>query len=319
MNSYLQSVDIFKVISDSRKPLIIVAIIAAIASAVFSGPAFIKPMFKSEAIVYPSNLTKYSDESPTEQMIQLLQSSDIRDSIIKTFGLYQHYNIDSVKNKTHRTEIFKMYDQNVSISKTEYESVDIVVYDTDPRYASNIIDSMMYFLNKKARSLQREKSQEVLVMAKHRMDVKKMEMDSMENLIQDYRNKYGLLEYKTQAQEYARAYGRALLSGSPRAISETRNMLITLGEKGGEFSSLMEHLWRIRGNYNDLKQDYENSINDVTKILTYANVINYPVPADKKSYPIRWLIVVISVFSALFLAFLVLLFIDSQKLKASIH
>ncbi len=319
MNSYLQSADIFKTISESRKPLIIVGIIAAIVAAVFSGPAFIKPRYKSECVLYPSNLSKYSDESSTEQMIQLLAATDIRDSVIKAFNLYSHYEIDSVKNKTHYTEIIKMYDQNVSVSKTEYESVNIVVYDTDPVYASNMIDSMLSYLNKKARLLQREKSYEVLTMAQRRMQVKKAEMDSMEALIQEYRIKFGLLEYKTQVMEYARAYGRALQSGSPRAISETRQMLMTLGDKGGEFNSLMEHLWRIRGTYNDLKQDYENSINDVTKVLTYVNVITHPIPADKKSYPIRWLIVVISVSSSLFMAFLVLLFLDSQKMKAPIH
>jgi uncharacterized protein involved in exopolysaccharide biosynthesis len=319
MNSYLQSADIFKVISDSRKPLIIVAVIAGIAAAVFSGPAFINPRFKSESVLYPSNLTKYSDESPTEQMIQLLQSSDIRDSVIKAFNLYQHYDIDSLKNKTHRTEIFKMYDQNVSINKTEYESVDIVVYDTDPAYAAGIIDSMLSFLNKKARSLQREKSYEVLVMSRGRLAEKKLEMDSIEALIQTYREKYGLLEYKTQTKEYAKAYLKAVQSGSPRALAESRQMLTALGEKGGEFSALSEHLWRVRGAYNDLKLEYETYLNDVTKVLTYANIVTYPVPADKKSYPIRWLIVVIAVATTVFLSFLVLLFIDSQKVKASIH
>ncbi|CAN5402866.1 hypothetical protein BH11BAC1_BH11BAC1_08930 [soil metagenome] len=319
MNSYLQSADIFKVVSDSRKPLLIVGIIAAIASGIFSGPAFIKPRYKSESVLYPSNLSKYSDESSTEQLIQLLQSSDIRDSVIKAFHLYQHYDIDSIKNKTHRTEIFKMYDQNVSISKTEYESVDIVVYDTDPVFAAGIIDSMLSFLNKKARFLQREKSYEVLAMSKRRLSEKKMEMDSIEVEIQTYREKYGLLEYKTQAKEYAKAYLKAVQSGSPRALSESKNMLNALGEKGGEFSSLSEHLWRIRGAYNDLKLEYETYLNDVTKELTYANIVTYPVPADKKSYPIRWLIVVIAVSSALFFSFLVLLFLDSQKMKASIH
>jgi hypothetical protein len=319
MNSYLQSADIFKVISDSRKPLIIIAVIAGIAAAVFSGPAFIKPRFKSESVLYPSNLTKYSDESPSEQLIQLLQSSDIRDSIIAAFNLYQHYDIDSVKNKTHKTEIFKMYDQNVSVNKTEYESVDIVVYDTDPVYASGMIDSMISYLNKKARFLQREKSYEVLAMSKGRLAEKKAEMDSIEALIQTYREKYGLLEYKTQAKEYARAYLKAVQSGSPRALAESKQMLTALGEKGGEFSALSEHLWRVRGAYNDLKLEYETYLNDVTKVLTYVNIITYPVPADKKSYPIRWLIVVIAMSSAVFLGFLVLLFIDSQKLKASIH
>ncbi|MCX6273925.1 MAG: hypothetical protein NTV09_01790 [Bacteroidetes bacterium] len=319
MNSYLQSADIFKIINQSRKPLIIVGVIAAIASAIFSGPDFIKPRYKSESVMYPSNLTKYSDESPTEQMIQLLQSSDIRDSVINAFSLYQHYEIDSVKNKTHRTEIFKMYDQNVSISKTEYESVNIVVYDTDPIYAAGIIDSMVSYLNKKARFMQREKSYEVLAMSRQRLSLKKMEMDSIEALIQTYRDKYGLLEYKTQAKEYARAYLKAIQSGSPRALAESKQMLTSLGEKGGEFSALSEHLWRVRGAFNDLKQEYETYLNDVSKVLTYANIVTYPVPADKKSYPIRWLIVVISVSSSLFMAFLVLLFLDSKKMKAPIH
>jgi len=319
MNSYLQSADIFKVISDSRKPLIIVGVLAAIASAIFSGPAFIKPRYKSEAVLYPSNLSKYSDESPTEQLIQLLQASDIRDSVIKAFNLYRHYDIDSVANKTHRTEIFKIYDQNISISKTEYESVDIIAYDTDPVYASGIIDSMMSYMNKKARFLQREKSYEVLAMSKHRLDQKKVEMDSIEAEIQSYRDKYGILEYKTQAKEYARAYLKAIQSGSARAANESKDMLKNLETKGGEFSALSEHLWRIRGAYNDLKLEYETYLNDVTKELTYANIITYPVPADKKSYPIRWLIVVVSVSCALFLSFLVLLYLDSQKLKASIH
>lgn len=319
MNSYLQSADIFKLIGDSRKPLIIVGVIAGIAAAIFSGPAFIKPRYKSESVLYPSNLTKYSDESPTEQMIQLLQASDIRDSIIKAFNLYQHYDIDSVSNKTHRTEMFKMFDQNVSVSKTEYESVDIVIYDTDPVYASGMIDSMISYLNKKARFLQREKSYEVLAMSRRRLADRKLEMDSVENLIQSYREKYGLLEYKTQAKEYARAYLKAVQSGSSRGLNESKQMLTALSEKGGEFSALSEHLWRIRGAYNDVKLEYETYLNDVTKELTYANIITYPVPADKKAYPIRWLIVVISIASSMFLAFLVLLFLDSQKAKASIH
>ena len=210
-----------------------------------------------------------------------------------------------------------MYDQNVTVSKTEYESVDIVVYDTDPVYAAGMIDSMVSYLNKKARFLQREKSYEVLAMSRRRLGLKKIEMDSIEALIQTYRDKYGLLEYKTQAKEYARAYLKALQSGSPRALSESKQMLMSLGEKGGEFSALSEHLWRVRGAYNDLKLEYETFLNDVSKELTYANIVTYPVPADKKSYPIRWLIVVVSVFCSLFMAFLVLLFLDSRKVNAT--
>jgi len=42
-------------------------------------------------------------------------------------------------------------------------------------------------------------------------------------------------------------------------------------------------------------------------------VVEYPVPADKKSYPVRWLIVAFSAFSAVFVALLVFLVLDYRK------
>src|SRR6185295_8461535 len=104
----------------------------------------------------------------------------------------------------------------------------------------------------------------------------------------------------------------ALTNGSPKAVHEAKAMLQTLAEIGGEFNSLNEHLWRIRGTYNDLKLDYENALKDVTKQLTYENVITHAFPADKKAYPIRWVIVTVAMLSSLFLAFLILLFVEKQ-------
>ena len=99
----------------------------------------------------------------------------------------------------------------------------------------------------------------------------------------------------------------------PKVINETKQILDGMKEKGTQFNSINEHLWRIRGTYNDLKLLYENAERDVYKKLTYANVVTRPFPADKKSSPVRWLIVVISVGSSLLLAFILLLMFDSEK------
>ena len=68
-------------------------------------------------MIYPSNLIAYSTESSTEQMLQLTQSYDIRDKIINTFHLFEHYNIDTLKNKTFKSEVYKKYDENIIIKK----------------------------------------------------------------------------------------------------------------------------------------------------------------------------------------------------------
>jgi capsule polysaccharide export protein KpsE/RkpR len=311
MNPFLNSVDIVKAVIRWKWHLLVVVVVSLVASVIFSGPSFIKPRFKSFAIVYPSNLIAYSTESSTEQMLQMLQSSDVRQQVIDDFHLMDHYEIDSSKNIHAKSEVVNMYNDNVTINKTEYESVQIEVWDTDPLVAAAMADSIVVLGDKKIRTIQREKASEVLTIAKNQLDRKKAEMDSMEAVIKDYNTKYGLLDYKIQAKEVSRGYANSLTSG--RGLNEMKSMLKTLTETGEDFNSLTEHLWRTRGTYNDLRVMYDVAVRDATKFLTYSNVVTHPIVADKKSYPIRWLIILISVASSFFVAFFVLLMFDSKK------
>ncbi len=312
-NSFFNATEIIEAIFRWKKHLIIVGLLSLGASILFSSPWFIQPKYKSYALVYPSNLIAYSNESATEQMLQLAQSSDIRNWIIDAFDLYRHYEIDTLKNKHFISDVIKNYDENISIRKTEYESMEITVYDTDPFLASTMVDSIIHYFDVKARRLQAEKSLEVMVISKNQLEQKKFQMDSMEIRLKEYRTDYGLLDYKEQSREATRGYLRALKSGSNRSVNEAQNLINALKEKGGEFNSLNEHLWRVRGDYNDLMLVYENAQRDVYKKLTYANVVTSPQPSDKKSFPVRWLIVLISVGSSLLVAFITLLIFHSKN------
>jgi capsule polysaccharide export protein KpsE/RkpR len=249
-------------------------------------------------------------------MIQLLKSDDIRKDVNRIFNLMKHYNIDSGKDKYSQSHFIEAYLDNIMFRKTEYESVEITVLDKDPKVASDIADTIIDLMNKKAKSLQKEKSEEVVNIYKTQLDRKKLEMDSMELALKDMRIKYGIISYDNQAREVTREYLQALsISGNPEAINESKHLIQNLEERGGDFVSLNENLWRVRGAYNDIKVLYENAIKDVEKVLTYSNVISKPFPADKKSYPVRWIIVLISTISILFIAFLFLAIVE-RKVKS---
>jgi len=312
-NSFFNSVAIIQSLYRWKIHLLVVGLLSLVASIVFSGPQFIRPLYKSYSIIYPSNLINYSTESATEQMLQLMQSSDIRNKVIKVFNLYDHYEIDTTKNKHYKTEVEHVYDEHVSIKKTEYESVEITVMDFDPRTAAGIVDSIIHFFDMKARQLQAEKSAEVMLIYKNQLTRKKAEMDSMEALLRSYRMDYGLLDYKEQSKAAVRAYFKGMQSGNSKSVSESKTLMNALEDKGGEFVALNEHLWRTRGTYNDLKLNYENAERDVIKKLTYANVVTHPERSDKKAYPVRWLVVLITVGGSLFLAFMLLLFFQSRR------
>ena len=72
----MDAVRILKILNRWKKQLIIVAIGAAIVSFIFTLPAIMTPMFKSTSVVYPVNIEPYSNESPTEQLVQIFNSDD---------------------------------------------------------------------------------------------------------------------------------------------------------------------------------------------------------------------------------------------------
>ena len=97
--------------------IVIITLVAAVLGAIFSGSTFITPLYKSDATVYPTHIEEYSDETITEQMLQIMQSQEIMDSVVEKFNLMKHYKIDK-SYKYWKTALIGEYRSNVSISRT---------------------------------------------------------------------------------------------------------------------------------------------------------------------------------------------------------
>jgi len=304
---------LFDLLKKYYKHLIVIGITSVILSAVFSSEYFITPMYKAEAIVYPQNLIPYSTESPTEQMLQLLESTDIRDALIEDFDLYNHYDIDT-SQKYPLTMLHSQMRENIQIDKTKFESVEITVMDRDPVIASQIADSLVEKFNLKARTLQREKTAEVVTILKNQLDFYKHQMDSMESTLKDIRVNYEILDFEEQMNSFSRVYYTAMKEGKAGSGNHKLDKVMTnMKEKGGEAISLKEHLWRTRGTYNDVKVMYEDVLKDLTKELTYSNIVTRPVPAERKSYPVRSLMVLGFTLSVLLFSMIVIIVTESYK------
>lgn len=318
MNEYFESNRYFiNLIFRWKRHFLVITIVAVAAAAVFSGEFFIPPKFKSYAVLYPSNIIPYSSETPSEQLLQLLESNDIRNSVIKKFDLAAHYKIDTTQESA-QSKLIRTYESNVEVHRTEYNSIEITVYDTDPKMACNMVLEIIKGLNIKARNLQREKTEEVVVIFKNLMDKKKQQVDSIDAVLQELRVKYHLLDYDIQTKEVTRGYMNAVSSGSRKENVKDIDMLVrNLEEKGGEYYKTQQTLDVILRSYNTTKLDYDQALSDLNKELTYTNLVTQPFPADKKSYPVRWLIVVISVVSANAFLFLIVILIENIKNKTS--
>jgi uncharacterized protein involved in exopolysaccharide biosynthesis len=272
------------------RPILIVQVIAIIFGSVISMPYFMPPQYKSNAIVYPYNFSAYSRETPTEQMLQFLTSLDIRNEVIKKFDLIKHYEIDTTKEEW-RTKLYGKYDKNIVIGATEYEAVYVTVYDNDSKMACDIVNGVLQILNEKVLAVQKEKSSETAKMLKRQLDDKKKQCDSLTTLSKYLSTQFGLLDYANQTREVARAYYQNSNSAKGADIvNQMRNM----EEKGMELQAVNQHLTASLTDYDGLMMKYQEAMKDVNKEITFSNVVEAPTPADKKSYPIRWIIVLIS-------------------------
>lgn len=312
MEDYFNSKNLIQVLIRWKFHLAVIVVLAALLAAFFSSPIFITPLYKSYAVVYPANVSPYSDESETEQMIQMFQSKDIRDSIISKFDLPAHYRIDPNYEYFTSTLLFE-YGQKVKIAKTPYEAVNIEVMDKDPKMACDMVNEIMHQYNLKVKSLHKEKFKEVVIDFKAITAMKVHDIDSLKRLAGELGTKYGLMEYTSQTREVMRAF-----LGAGRNNREVLNLKKNLEEKGGDMLMLSELMASEAEGYSTFKLDYDRAVLNYNRDYTYVNILNKPFVSDKKAYPVRWVIVVLSAFSAFFVAVLVISIIDRRRLKLAV-
>jgi len=312
MNNFFKSTYLIKLILKWKWHLLIISVVAIALSSVFSSPVFIHPKYKSYALVYPSNIAPYSSETNTEQLLQLLKSEDMLFDLVKKFDLYKEYKLDT-SDKYYRSKAIKELDDNINIKRTEYESVLIEVYDNDPKQACSMVNEFINLMNNKARYLQRNKTEEITKLYFDQMNDKKREIDSIEKRLQFLRSEYNILDYNIQVKEYSKGYVKNVTSGRGKQKDDIALTLDNLKQYGGEFRQLDANLWGLIETYIALKKEYDKSLADQQKELTYTNVVTQPIPADKKSYPVRWLIVCITTISSFLLSLLLFSIIDGVR------
>jgi len=315
MEKYFANTNLLKMLFKWKMHLGIILLISIIIAAIVSSPLFITPKFKSYAIIYPSNLTSYSEESESEQMLQFLQARDIRDQMIAKYDLAKRYKIDS-SYKYFQSTINYEFSKNVKISKTPYESVKIEVLDADPVIASKMVEDIINFSNQKILNTHREKYGEVVRFIQHRLNEKKAEIDSVMEAHAELRINYGIIDYPNQSREVARGFLRTV-DGNNAAqninTKEVMNLKKNLEDHGGDWIFYNDRLYHLVEEYSKIKIDLDEAMMYFNREVSFANVVSAPYPADKKAYPIRWVIVLVSAIGAMFLSLIAILIIENYE------
>lgn len=327
------STNIFMFIIRWWKHLVIICAVAAIASAIFSGPAFITPKYQSTTTMFPSqsvslsrsvlgtaagtrDFLQYGEIEDAERLLQVLGSSDIRGRVIERFNLIDHYEIPH-DHKYLYTEVNKEYQGNVSFRRTEFGAVEVNVRDKDPKMSAKIANEISALADTVQNEMRYDRALLAYKTASNQYDNIQQEIRKAEDSLQAIMGK-GVYDYEGQTAMIFRQLAKDISAGNTAGINALERRLQAMGNHGGSFLHLTSYIEESSENLATANRRYQEAKADLDNFVSFKFTIDEAHESEKKVYPVRWLIVLLSTFAAGFLAVVILMVYNNLENKGII-
>ena len=316
-----------------RRPLLLFTFIAVVLGAIVSSPLIITPTFKSTAVIYPTttnsisqalltehnpyrkDVLEFGEELEAERLLQVLNTDEMRNRIIEEFGLFEHYEINPEAEHAN-TWMTLAYNENFSFKRTELMSIKLEVLDKDPQLAADMCNRIVDLIDVVVKRIKQERAQQAIVILEDRDANLSGRLFSIHDSLEVLRS-HGVLDVSVQAERLTEYYAQALSKGNTSGARALKKEFNNLVQYGGNYFRLFEELELVQEQLNAIRLEKENISVELDAQLTNRFVINKAVAADKKAYPIRWLIVVFAGLST-FIMTLVLLYINQTISQAKV-
>lgn len=329
-NSGLNADNLLILLWTWRKSIIVVMALTIVGSAIVS--LIIPEKFLSTAIIFPGkastvelgekfnveqSMTAFGEEEEAEQLLQILNSSEIRDFIVKKYDLMNHYEIDEESPYAY-TELVREYNSNVTCERTRHNSIIIDVLDTDPETAANMANDIARLVDSTKNRMIRERSvQAFRVIEKEYFDlVKEAEFyrDTLTAL-----SKMGVIGSTEGQAKLYEAYSNAFASRNSEAIARLEKQLEINRNYATTYRYYDENLESKNEKIKDMEIPYKQAKTEVTISIPHKFGMEEARPAEKKAYPVRWLIVVMSTIgSFLFMIAFIVIFEKIKQIRAAV-
>ena len=313
MDQSINIVGILRLIIRWKKPIIIVTSIALLASIIISDPHIIKPKYKSTASFFASspNMTSsqtlyventadyFGTADDIDRLLSIANSAPLKSYIASKYKLFQHYDIDSANVSYPNYAVMKELEENVIALKNDKGAVEITVYDTDKKQAADMCNDIVQKVDDINNSIILENKSKVQKIYVNKIIAKEVELRALSDSIVTLK---ALSDQINSVKDLNRVSNMNDSLLRVMDLYEERLKIYEDRKKGG-----LKEL----NNTVALSEQYKSTLNkDVPTIF----VLEKGVVAEKKSKPIRWLIVLGSTLGAFALSVLFLIFMERFKI-----
>ena len=303
-----------------RKTVILITIVAMVVSIIIS--LLLTPIYKSTAIVFPAATSTVSfseqrnakassmdfgEEEQAEQLVQILQSSRIRNRIVHQFDLMNHYEIDA-DDKNKNFKLGKKWKNNIYFGRTRYGSIQIDVSDRDPVLAANIANKIVQLIDTVKNEMVKERTIpafEISLRKKKQLEFEKemilAQMDSLSQL--------GVVSIEGRANLFS-AYNN---SKNPADRVFFKDQIDANLKHGAIYDGLETVRDEKIVKLTKFEDAYEQSESDANAEFNHKFIVEPAVVADKKDKPKKAIIVILATMGAFIFSIFFLLVQDRIK------
>lgn len=343
-----------------RKHILLISLVGLVGGVILA--FVIKPKYEASTIFYPSanssisksildnnnleELMEFGDEDQTDQMLQILNSDQLKERVISKFDLMNHYQID--KNAEYAvTKVKKQFAGNADFKRTDYLAVKITITDEDPAMAAEMANYVAFIIDSIKTDIQKSRTKQAFDIIKTQYFAKKREMDSLQNVMTKLRAK-GIYDYESQSEVLSaaivkaetqyqeeqarlkvynqyqsrlpdttiiRAKGR--MEAARAALNILKPRVETFGKYSGDYLENDAIFEKQKESLAELQTKYENALVDYNQTINQKFIVDKAQKPEMKSYPNRLLVIVISVFFAFLIGLFMAVYneIINPKLK----
>jgi len=320
LNLNLERNNLLKFVWSFRKQIILITGITAIGAIIVS--FLITPLFLSTAIVFPaasSNVSfseqrnvkaaamDFGEEDQAEQLVQILQSSRIRDRIVKKYNLFDHYEI-SKDDKNKNFKLNKAYNNHFTFTRTRFGSIQIDVLDKDPELAAKMANEIVDLIDTIKNEMIRERTIPAFEINKRKLRQLESSRDSVLRKL-DSLGKIGVVSNDIRSNLY-----QALVDAkTPGEKAELKERITVNTLLGSQYDALEHTRNEVIIKLEDFRVSYEQSESDANADFNHKFVVEKAVVADRKEKPKRMIIVLLATIGGF--VFAVFFFLIRQRLR----
>ena len=328
-----ESTDLIIYLWKRKIPLLIITLAGAILSTIVS--LTITPKFQSTVVLFPASETPVSksllqtnfqdrvgvlgfgEEDQLERLLQILHSDEIRDMIIEKYDLMAHYDI-AFDSPFPMTKLFAEYNSNIKFKRTEYNSIVVKVMDKDPEMAADIANDIAAHIDITMNRMKFERAEESCKLVEKEYLALEEEVKFIKDTLAAL-SRAGLITYEAQAERLTEAYAKAVADGNMAGANRLRKDFEVLEDYSGTFVYYRSLLTHESRKLSDLKAKYMEAKAEAELLLSNVFILDKAYKAEKKAYPKKSIIVMVSTFATFVLAVISFLFFETflRKIRSA--